>query len=109
MTTRYLIVFILVLVCLKFLSMLVIFILKVKYSGKDEGQRLCSLEKKTYLEYGNEYDYWYIIPSITFYYNIGFGITFQWLKINYGHFWKVLTFDEEDLIVRAKHNKTEQQ
>ena len=85
--------------------MLVVLALKFKYSGKSEGQKFCSLCKTTYLEWGNEYNYWYFIPNVAIYFNSGFGITIEWLKINYGNFWKVLTFDDEDLIAKARYNK----
>jgi len=61
---------------------------------------MCLLEKTTFLEWGNEYNSWYIIPTVEFYFNSGITITFNWLKIQYSHNWAVVTFEEED--ARAK-------
>ena len=85
--------------------MLGLLILKFKYSSKSEEQQFCSLDKTSYLYWGNEYDYFYIIPTITIYTNDGFGISFYWLKIQYGCFWSIRTYEDEDLIAEAKRNK----
>jgi len=57
---------------------------------------MCLLQKTTYLEWGNAYDDWYIIPTIEFNFNSSFSIMFNWLKISYCHTWRVITFKEED-------------
>ena len=76
--------------------MLVVLILKIKYSGKEEEKQLCAFRKNTYLTWGNEFNEWYIIPNVSIYINNGFNISFNWLKIQYAHTWIVITFKEED-------------
>ena len=65
---------------------------------------MCFLQKATFLEWGNEYNSWYIIPNVEVYFNSGCSITFNWLKIQYSHSWKVVTFEEEDARAKAEYN-----
>lgn len=94
----------LALACLKFLSMLVVFILKLKYKYKahianveDELElELCNVKKVTYLEFNNEYNEWYLIPSVSISFNQGVNITFYWFKIYYSSYWTIVTYKDED-------------
>jgi len=83
-------------VLVKFLFMLVVFILKLKYSMREEEKQMCLLRKSSYLDWGNEFNEWYILPSISINFSTGFTITFYWLKIQYCHTWRVITYEEED-------------
>ena len=65
---------------------------------------MCLLQKTTYLEWGNEYDDWDIIPAIHLNFNSCFSITFTWLKIQYSHTWDIITFEEEDARARVRSN-----
>ena len=85
--------------------MLVVLVLKIKYSYREEEKQLCVFRKNTYLSWGNEFNEWYIIPTISMYFSSDFNITFYWLKIQYSHSWKVVTFEEEDEWAAIHYNK----
>ena len=98
--------------------MLVVFVLKLKYKYKAraldvEGEydhELCYIKKVTSLEFNNEYNEWYLLPTITISFNCGVDITFHWLKIYYSSYWSVVTFKDEDKyaeFIRYKNNKNE--
>ena len=89
-------IIIIVFIALKFLFLLVVLILKLKYSMSEQEKQMCLLRKSSYLEWGNEFNEWYIIPSISINFSCGFTISFYWLKIQYCHTWKVVTYEEED-------------
>ena len=61
-----------------------------------QDKQMCLLRKSSYLDWGNEFNEWYILPSISLSFTYGFSITFHWLKIYYSHTWKVVTYEEED-------------
>jgi hypothetical protein len=82
-----------------------IFVLKLRFLRKDEYEQMSFLKKTTFLEWGTEYDEWYIIPNITISFNGGVGINFHWFKICYSHFWKVVTIGEEDEYAEFIRNK----
>ena len=104
-------IFIIVIVniALKFLFLLVVFILKLRLLTKEEEKRMSFLKKTTYLEWGSEYGEWHIIPNVTISFNGGIGIDFNWLKIHYSHFWKIVTIGEEEeyaeFIINKNRNK----
>lgn len=62
----------------------------------EQEKQMCLLRKSSYLEWGNEFNEWYILPSINMNFTNGFSITFYWLKIEYSHTWEVVTYEEED-------------
>lgn len=64
------------------------------------------LKKVTFLEWGSEYGEWHILPTITIAFNGGFSIDYHWLKIHYSHFWKIVTFKEENDYAEYIINKT---
>ena len=99
-------IIVVVLIALKFLFLLVVFILKFKYSIYKEEKQMCLLRKSSYLEWGNEFNEWYILPSISINFSSGFTITFYWLKIQYCHTWKVVTYEEEDEWASVHYNIT---
>ena len=68
---------------LKFLFMLVVLILKVKYlSKKDENEELASICKTTYLEFTDIKEECYIIPTINIIKSIeGITLEFRWVNI----------------------------
>ena len=84
--------------------MLVVLVLKIKYSYREEDKQLCSFRKSTYLTWGNEFNEWYIIPNISIYFSDGFHITFNWLKIQYSNDWTVITYEEEDEWASVHYN-----
>ena len=84
--------------------MLVVLVLKIKYSGKREDKQLCYFRKSTSLTWGNEFNEWYIIPNVSIYINKGFDISFNWLKIQYSNSWSVVTFEEEDEWASVHYN-----
>lgn len=96
-----------VLVLLKFLFMLAVLILKIKYSNKkDENKELASICKTTYLEFENIKEECYIIPTISICKTIiGIDIEFRWLNIYYSNFWRVITKEQEDIYINAIINK----
>jgi len=57
---------------------------------------MCLLRKNTFIEWGNEFNEWYILPNIAINFTSGFSISFYWLKILYYHSWKVISYEEED-------------
>jgi len=85
--------------------MLVVLILKIKLLQKDENEQMSFLKKVTFLEWGSEYGEWHILPTITIGFNGGFSIDYHWLKIHYSHFWKVVTFGEENDYAKYLINK----
>ena len=95
-----------VLVLLKFLFMLAVLILKVKYlNKKDENKELASICKTTYLEFENIKEECYIIPTISICKTIiGIDIEFRWLNIYYSNFWRVITKEQEDIYINASIN-----
>lgn len=95
------------LVLLKFLFMLAVLILKVKYlNKKDENKELASICKTTYLEFENIKEECYIIPTISICKTIvGIDIEFRWLNIYYSNFWRVITKEQEDIYINASINK----
>ena len=62
----------------------------------EQEKQMCLLRKSSYLEWGNEWNQWYILPAISIGFNNGFTFTFEWLKISYSHSWAVVTYEEED-------------
>ena len=54
------------------------------------------LKKVTYLEWGTEYDKWYILPVISISFNGVIDIEFRWLKILYSNNWSIITYKDED-------------
>lgn len=84
--------------------MLVVFILKCKYKYKArrldaEGEfdhELCLIKKVTSLEFHNEYNEWYLLPTVTISFNCGVSITFYWLKVYYSSGWTIVTYKDED-------------
>ena len=84
--------------------MLVVLILKIKYSGKKEDKQLCLLRKNIYLTWGNKFNEWYIIPNISIHFSGYLDITFNWLKIQYSNSWSVVTFEEEDEWASVRYN-----
>lgn len=97
----------LILVLLKFLFMLVVLILKIKYlNKKDENEELASICKTTYLEFTNIKTECYIIPTITIIKSIaGITLEFKWLNIYYSNFWRVITKEQENIYFNASFNK----
>lgn len=97
----------LILVLLKFLFMLVVLILKIKYlNKKDENKELASICKTTYLEFENIKEECYIIPTISICKDIvGINIDFRWLNIYYSNFWRIITKEQEDMYFNASINK----
>ena len=69
-----------------------------------EDKQMCLLRKSSYLEWGNEFNEWYILPSISISFSSGFTISFYWLKIQYSHTWKVVTYEEEDEWASVHYN-----
>ena len=61
-----------------------------------EDKQMCLLRKSTSLDWGNEFNEWYVLPAISLNFTYGFSITFHWLKICYSHSWRVITYEEED-------------
>ena len=70
---------------------------------------MCLLRKSSYLEWGNQLDEWYILPSVSISFTDGFSITFYWLKIEYSHTWKVVTYEEEDEWASVHYNITKKE
>ena len=97
----------LILVVLKFLFMLVVLILKIKYlNKKDENEEFASICKTTYLEFTNIKEECYIIPTINIIKNItGMTLEFRWINIYYSNFWRVITKEQEDIYINASINK----
>ena len=89
-------IIVIVLIALKFISLLMVFILKLSFIKKDEDEQMTALKKVTFLEWGDEYGEWHILPTIVIAFNGGFSIDYHWLKIHYSQFWKVVTFGEEN-------------
>lgn len=71
-----------------------------------EDKQMCLLRKSSYLEWGNEFNEWYVLPAISLNFTYGFSITFYWLKICYSHTWKVVTYEEEDEWASVHYNIT---
>ena len=96
-----------VLVLLKFLFMLVVLILKIKYlNKKDENKELASICKTTYLEFTNIKNECYIVPTIVISKHItGITLEFKWLNIYYSNFWRVITTEQENMYFNASFNK----
>ena len=84
--------------------MLVVLILKLKYRKLQEEKQMCLLRKDSFLEWGDEFNDWYILPSITVNLNSYFTISFNWLKIHYQHSWKIVTYEEEDAMAQVHYN-----
>ena len=61
-----------------------------------EDKQMCLFRKSTSLDWGNEWNQWYILPAISINFTNGFTFTFEWLKISYSHTWAVVTYEEED-------------
>ena len=96
-----------VLVLLKFLFMLVVLILKVKYlNQRDENEEFASICKTTYLEFTDIKEECYIIPTIVIFKDsIGITIEFKWLNIYYSNVWRVITTEQENIYINASINK----
>ena len=62
----------------------------------EQEKQMSLLRKSSYLYWGNEFNEWYIIPSVSISFNRGFSINFYWLKIQYCQTWRVITYEEED-------------
>lgn len=92
---------------LKFLFMLVVLILKIKYlNKKDENKELASICKITYLEFTNIKTECYIIPTIIISKDItGITLEFKWLNIYYSNSWRAITSEEETRYINANINK----
>ncbi len=92
---------------LKFLFMLVVLILKIKYlSKKDENEELASICKTTYLEFTDIKEECCIIPTIIIVKSIaGITLEFKWLNIYYSNFWRVITKEQENMYINASFNK----
>ena len=69
-----------------------------------EEKRMCLLRKSTSLDWGNEFNEWYILPSISINFTQGVNINFYWLKIQYYHSWRVITYEEEDAWASVYYN-----
>lgn len=97
----------LILALLKFLFMLVVLILKIKYLNKhDKDKELSSICKTTYLDFTNINDECYIIPTITLIKDIkAITLEFKWLNIYYSNSWRTITSEEENIYVNASINK----
>ena len=97
----------LILVVLKFLFMLVVLILKVKYLNKrDKNKELASICKTTYLEFTDIKEECYIIPTINIIKNItGITLEFRWVNIYYSNYWRVITTEQENMYINASFNK----
>lgn len=98
-------IIVIVLIALKFISLLMVFILKLSFIKKDEDEQMTALKKITFLEWGSEYGEWHIVPTIVIAFNGGFSIDYHWLKIHYSQFWKVVTFGEENDYAKYLINK----
>ena len=96
-----------VLVLFKFLFMLVVLILKIKYlNKKDENKELASICKTTYLEFTDIKEECCIIPTIIITKSIvGITLEFKWLNIYYSNFWRVITKEQENIYFNANINK----
>lgn len=116
MTLHNIFIIITVLIVLKFLSLFVVFILKVRYKYKAHISNiedklkleLCHVKKVTYLEFSNEYNELYLIPTVTIHFNQGIGITFYWFKIYYSSYWTIVKYKDEDeyvAFIEYKNNK----
>ena len=92
---------------LKFLFMLVVLILKVKYLNKrNENEEFASICKTTYLEFTDIKEECYIIPTIIITKSIaGITLDFKWLNIYYSNYWRVITKEQEDIYINASINK----
>ena len=95
------------LVVLKFLFMLVVLILKVKYLNKrDKNKELASICKTTYLEFTDIKEECYIIPTINIIKNItGITLEFRWVNIYYSNYWRVITTEQENMYINTSFNK----
>ena len=95
------------LVVLKFLFMLVVLILKVKYLNKrDKNKELASICKTTYLEFTDIKEECYIIPTINIIKNItGITLEFRWVNIYYSNYWRVITTEQENMYINASFDK----
>ena len=71
---------------------------------QEEDKQMCILRKSSYLEWDKADNNWYILPSISLNFTSGFNITFYWLKIQYSHTWKVVTYEEEDEWASVHYN-----
>lgn len=95
--------------------MLVVFILKIKYKYKSKGldkegefdHELCHIKKVTSLEFNNEYNEWYLIPTISISFNSSLCITIYWFKIYYSNYWSVVTYKDEDDYAEFIRNKND--
>ena len=95
------------LVVLKFLFMLVVLILKIKYLNKrNENEEFASICKTTYLDFTNIKEECCIIPTIVIFKDIaGISIEFKWLNIYYCNFWRIITKEQENIYSKASINK----
>lgn len=107
MTLHNIFIIIIALIAPKFLFLFAVFILKIKYKLKAKGnedKEVCSINRTTYLDWGTEYDQWYIIPCISFYINNGFGISICWLKLCYNEDYDIITIEEVKAKAKARYN-----
>ena len=92
---------------LKFLFMLVVLILKVKYLNKrNKNEEFASICKTTYLEFTDIKEECYIIPTINIITNLtGITLEFRWINIYYSNDWRVITTEQENIYINASINK----